>query len=201
MNTYACRSTVSGIWVSRRTGQCPGSRLISQIVAMQRFLPRHPVGSGGHHLRWPLAQHGGERHWVPASESPVPEGVRQGPRRDVSPFSRSYKTTNNTPRPRSVHSGEGAYRTTHTHTRARSGPTVHARSTGRSPHVSPSSQRSRQRRDITTPSCPKTHSLINLQELAGEWHARLRSTYLAYFEVLMSQIFNRRYDHRMRRGK
>ena len=62
---------------------------------------------------------------------------------------RSYKTTNNTPRPRSVHSGEGAYRTTHTHTRARSGPTVHARSTGRSPHVSLSSHRSRQRWDIT----------------------------------------------------
>ena len=43
------------------------------------------------HLRWPLAQHGGERHWVPASESPVPEGVRQGPRRNVSPFSEVTK--------------------------------------------------------------------------------------------------------------
>ena len=199
MIVYACRSTVSGIWVSRRTGQCPGSRLISQIVALQRFLPRHPVGSGGHHLRWPLAQHGGERHWVPASESPVPEGVRQGPRRNVSPFSEVTKRQT-TPRPRSVHSGEGAYRTTHTH--ARTLRSHRSRALYRAvPHVSLSSHRSRQRRDITTPSCPKTHSLINLQELAGEWHARLGSTYLAYFEVLVSQIFNRRYGHRMQRGK
>ena len=113
---YACRGMVSGIWMSRLTGQCPGSRLISQIVALQRFLPRYPVGSGWLHLRWPLAQHGGERHWVPASESPVPEGVRQGPRGNVSPFSRSYKTTNDTPRPVSVHSGEGACMQDHTHT-------------------------------------------------------------------------------------
>ena len=114
---------VYGDWESRRTGQCPGSRLISQIVAVQRFLPRHPVGSGGHHLRWPLAQHGGERHRVPASESPVPEGVRQGPRGHVSPFSRGYKTTNDTsPRLRSqrrrgMHTGPHTH--THTHTRAR----------------------------------------------------------------------------------
>ena len=132
MIVYACRSMVSGIWVSRRTGQCPGSRLVSQVVAVQRFLPRHPVGSGGHHLRWPLAQHGGERHRVPASESPVPEGVRQGPRGHVSPFSRGYKTTNDTsPRLRSQRR-RGMHTGPHTHTRARSGHTVHARSTGRS---------------------------------------------------------------------
>ena len=154
---------------------------------MQCFLPRHPVGVGWLHLRWPLAQHGGERHWVPASESPVPEGVRQGPRGNVSPFSKVTKqqTTHLAPAPFTAEKGHTG---PHTHTRARSGPTVHARSTGRSPHVSPSPQRSRQRRDITTPSCPKTHSLTNLQELAGEWHARLGSTYLAYFEVLVSQI-------------
>ena len=153
MNIYACRSTVYGDWESRRTGQCPGSRLISQVVAVQRFLPRHPVGSGGHHLRWPLAQHGGERHWVPASESPVPEGVRQGPRRNVSPFSKVTKrqTTHLAPAPFTAEKGHTG---PHTHTRARSGPTVHARSTGRSPHVSPSSQRSRQRRDITAPPPP-----------------------------------------------
>ena len=152
MSIYACRSTVSGIWVSRRTGQCPESRLISQIVAMQRFLPRHPVGSGGHHLRWPLAQHGGERRRVPASESPVPEGVRQGPRGHVSPFSRGYKTTNDTsPRLRSqrrrgMHTGPH----THTHTHARALRSHRSRALYRAvPHVSLSSHRSRQRRDIT----------------------------------------------------
>ena len=135
MIVYACRSTVSGIWVSRMTGQCPGSRLISQIVAMQRFLPRHPVGSGGHHLRWPLAQHGGERHWVPASESPVPEGVRQGPRRNVSPFSKVTKrqTTHLAPAPFTAEKGHTG---PHTHTRAHAPVPPFTRALPGGPHTS-----------------------------------------------------------------
>ena len=113
---------------------------------------------------------------------------------------RSYKTTNNTPRPRSVHSGEGAYRTTHT--RARTLRSHRSRALYRAVPTRLSLS------PTLTPASGHYNPLLSEDTLShkspgagGRVACSTGSTYLAYFEVLVSQIFNRRYGHRMQLGK
>ena len=141
---------VFGDWESRLTGQCPGSRLISQVVAVQRFSPALP---SGFRLASPSAGQWRRRYrrealdGIPASVSPVPERVRQGPRGNVSPFSRSYKKQTTRHR---AGTGERAYRPTHTHAARACSPGSHrSHVLNRAVPHAPLPHRSRQRRDIT----------------------------------------------------